>query len=107
FYRQKAFFMEYEYKKSSIKSHILVGLFSLLFTLYISFWIIRTTILKWNEFSTTKIAFGFSFIILLSLLTYQFLGIPIIRRKYYLLNKTFNIEFDTDKREIRITDKRN
>lgn len=30
-----------------------------------------------------------------------------MRKKYYLLNKTFDTEFDTKKREIRITDKRN
>src|SRR5690606_26516440 len=48
-----------------------------------------------------------TFALLFILITYQNLGLGLIRRKYYLLNKILNIEFDTKKREIRITDIRN
>lgn len=99
--------MEFKYKKKSILSSIIFGIFFLLLSIWISFWIIRKTILEWNDLPFSKIAFGLSFIFILYGLTYLILGIPIIRQKYYLLNKQFNIEFDTKKCEIRVTDKRN
>jgi len=99
--------MDFSYKKSTIALNILYGLFLLLFTVCISFWVIRKSILEWDETPLFKIIFGYTFIILFTLITYQYLSLALIRRKYYLLNKTFNIEFDTKKREIRITDKRN
>lgn len=99
--------MGFNYKKSTIILDLLYGFFLLLFTIWISFWIIRKFILEWNETSLFKILFGSSFILLFILITYQYLGFGLIRRKYYLLNKIFNIEFDTKKSQIRITDKRN
>lgn len=99
--------MDFSYKKSTIALDILYGLFLLLFTLWISFWVIRKSILEWDEISFLKIVFSYTFILLFILITYQYLSLVLIRRKYYLLNKIFKIEFDTEKREIRITNKRN
>lgn len=99
--------MDFSYKKRTITLNILYGLFFLLFTIWISFWVIRKFILEWDEISSLKIIFSSTFILLFILITYQYLSLALIRRKYYLLNKIFKIEFDTEKREIRITDKRN
>lgn len=99
--------MDFSYKKSTIALDILYGLFLLLFTVWISFWVIRKSILEWNEMSLPKIVFSYTFILLFILITYQYLSLALIRRKYYIINKTFDTEFDTEKREIRITDKRN
>ena len=99
--------MDFSYKKRTIKLDILYGLFLLLFTVWISFLVIRKSILEWDEISFLKIVFSYTFILLFILITYQYLSLALIRRKYYLLNKIFKIEFDNEKREIRITDKRN
>ena len=99
--------MEFNYKKSAIILDLLYGLFLLLFTTWISFWVIRKSILEWNEMSLAKIIFSYTFILLFIFITYLNLGLALMRKKYYLLNKTFDTEFDTKKREIRITDKRN
>ena len=99
--------MDFSYKKRTITLDILYGLFLLLFTVWISFLVIRKSILEWDEISFLKIVFSYTFILLFILITYQYLSLALIRRKYYLLNKIFKIEFDNEKREIRITDKRN
>jgi len=99
--------MGVNYRKSTIILDLLYGFFLLLFTIWISFWVIRKSILEWDEISLFKVVFSYTFILLFIFITYKYLGLGVIRRKYYLLNKIFSIEFDTKKSQIIITDKRN
>lgn len=99
--------MEFEYKKNKIKLGLIFGYFFLSISVFLTIMIGRKFIIDWNEIQLTKIIFGLIFILLLTLLNYQFLGIAIIRNSYYEKNLKETFSIDKIGRKIIIDKKSN
>ena len=73
--------MEYTYKKKEIFINIIYGYFLLAFTIFLLVMVSRKMIIDWENFKLPKILFAYSFVILFGVLTYQNLGVALIRKK--------------------------
>jgi hypothetical protein len=97
--------MEYTYKKKEIFINIIYGYFLLAFTIFLLVMISRKMIIDWENFKLPKILFAYSFVILFGALTYQNLGVALIRKKYFLLNQEKKVSLDLLRKQIIITNK--
>ena len=97
--------MEYTYKKKDIFINIIYGYFLLAFTIFLLVMISRKMIIDWENFKLPKILFAYSFVILFGALTYQNLGVALIRKKYFLLNQEKKVSLDLLRKQIIITNK--
>lgn len=99
--------MEYTYKKKDIFIDIIYGYFLLAFTIFLLVMVSRKMIIDWEDIKLPKILFAYSSVILFGLLTYQNLGVALIRKKYFLLNLEKEISLDLFRKQIIITNKIN
>ena len=97
--------MEYTYKKKEIFINIIYGYFLLAFTIFLLVMVSRKMIIDWENFKLPKILFAYSFVILFGALTYQNLGVALIRKKYFLLNQEKEVSLDLLRKQIIITNK--
>ena len=97
--------MEYTYKKKEIFINIIYGYFLLAFTIFLLVMVSHKMIIDWENFKLPKILFAYSFVILFGVLTYQNLGVALIRKKYFLLNQEKEVSLDLLRKQIIITNK--
>ena len=99
--------MEFEYNRNKILANLIYGFSFLIFTIFITIMIIRKLILEWNEFSLYKIIFALISIVLLSTLTFLFLGTALIRNKYFKQNLKEEVKLNKNERKIIVLNKLN
>lgn len=96
--------MSFEYKKKSIVLDLIYGVCLFLFTIGLTYFILKNLFLEWEMYSFGKVLFSVLVVIIFWMLTLLFLGIALIRKQYYHLNLTTSIEVDPMRCQLIITD---
>lgn len=99
--------MEFKYKKSRISADLIFGVLFLIITVFIVVMISRKLILDWEEMKIFNLIFIISFVLILIVLNYQFLGIAMIKNSYYRLNLRQEVKLDLQNRNIILINKNN